>query len=125
VTDARRGVTTVASFQGGFFVPDAAVGLAAEHVKGLRGSLVGMGRKLSSWQQFHSAEGETRVHFGCDERFNKGPLEPRMGAPFTGSRIEKIVGHWVLLGNFLRYRLSQYNARGLFCQIKDIRKESK
>jgi len=37
-----------------------------------------------------------------------------------------MVGHWILLGHLLRYMGNLSIApRGLFCQIKDIRKESK
>jgi hypothetical protein len=73
----------MASLQSSLLISYAAMGLAAEHVKGLSGSLVGVGREFPSWQQLHPTEGETGVHLGCDERFGKGPLEPRMGAPFT------------------------------------------
>jgi hypothetical protein len=93
----------MASLQSSLLISDMAMGLAAEHVKGLSGSLVGVGREFPSWQQLHPTEGETRVHLGCDEWLDEGPLETRMRAPFTLGRIEKIVGHWILLGHLLKH----------------------
>jgi hypothetical protein len=77
VADARWGVATMASFQDGFFVSDAAMGLAAEDVKGLSGGLVGVG---SSPPGNSFTRLKVRPGFIPDlmSVLMKPPLEPRM-----------------------------------------------
>jgi hypothetical protein len=97
VADARRSVTAMSSFQGGFFVSDAAVGLTAEHVKGLGRGLVNVG---SSPPGNRFIRVKVRPGFTLDVMsvLMKAPLEPRMRAPVTSSLIERPVGHWTLPG---------------------------